>query len=904
MTGPDRLVAALVDRYRIERELGQGGMATVYLAYDIKHDRRVALKVLKPELAAVIGADRFVVEIKTTAALQHPHILPLYDSGTVDGFLFYVMPFIDGETLRAKLDRETQLGIEDSVKIVCDVADALDYAHKHGVVHRDIKPENILLANGRPMVADFGIALALSAAAGGRMTETGLSLGTPHYMSPEQATAEKEIGARSDIYSLASVLYEMLAGQPPHLGGSAQQIIMKIITEEPQPVTALRKSVPPNVSAAIAKALEKLPADRFTDARAFADALMNAGYTIAGVPRRRGGARGGAWKVPFLVAAVLLLLLAGYAATTSVGRDAAESDIPSMHLRLHLQPGDRIAGGPEDDLRNSDRPSRTAFAFSPDGRFLVYSGARNGMKQLFLRPLDSELATPIAGTEGAESPFLSPNGEWLGFWADGRLRRVSVAGGPATDLLTVGRIAGASWSADGRIAIGVLDLGIVIISDNNTAAPDTITDGRPTMPQFLPDGRAILMAVERADYSRIQIELLELKTGKRTVLIDDGEDPRYVATGHIVFARNGTMLAVPFDANARELTGGSVVVLDDVMHSRNGINTFVRTGAMQVAVSPIGQLAWVRGGVTPDRVSSISSLDRQGRSTPISSVGEGALFEARLSPDETQLAVFAFGVPPRLIVVDLARETRQTLSTGENPWFIWSLDGKRLVHSGAVRDTAGLVWTLADGSRPPEPIAGTHRISGSPAFWSPDGAELYTTSDRKLRAFDIAKGTTRAITELPAEIIWPMLSPDGRWLAYGAMEPGSTRSDIFVQPWPALDRKVKVSNGRGTAPAWTRGGRELVYLEEMATDSPRGIRRVMAVDIGPGPALAVGAPHELFTGVFGTASPLRSWDVSSDGSRFITVVGRTVPSPPGDIHVVTNWFPELLRLTGREGKRR
>jgi eukaryotic-like serine/threonine-protein kinase len=202
----ERLTAALADRYRIERELGQGGMATVYLARDLKHDRLVAVKVLKPELAAVLGAERFVQEIKTTAALQHPHILPLFDSGEADGFLYYVMPFIDGETLRSKLDRETQLGVDESVKIASDVADALQYAHAHGVIHRDIKPENILLANGRPMVADFGIALAVSAAAGGRMTETGLSLGTPHYMSPEQATAEKEITGRSDIYSLATVL--------------------------------------------------------------------------------------------------------------------------------------------------------------------------------------------------------------------------------------------------------------------------------------------------------------------------------------------------------------------------------------------------------------------------------------------------------------------------------------------------------------------------------------------------------------------------------------------------------------------------------------------------------------------------------------------------------------------------
>jgi len=219
-----RLTGALADCYRIESRLGEGGMATVYLAEDLKHKRKVAVKVLRPELAAVLGAERFVQEITTTASLQHPHILPLFDSGEADSFLYYVMPFIDGETLRDKLNRDTQLSIDEAVGITTDIADALDYAHRHNVIHRDIKPENILIHDGRPMVADFGIALAVSAAAGGRMTETGLSLGTPHYMSPEQATAEKNITNRSDVYSLGAMLYEMLTGDPPHTGGNAQQI--------------------------------------------------------------------------------------------------------------------------------------------------------------------------------------------------------------------------------------------------------------------------------------------------------------------------------------------------------------------------------------------------------------------------------------------------------------------------------------------------------------------------------------------------------------------------------------------------------------------------------------------------------------------------------------------------------
>lgn len=282
---------------------------------------------LKPALAAVLGAERFAVEIKTTAALQHPHILPLFDSGTAGGFLYYVMPYIQGETIREKLNREMQFGVDEAVRITREIADALDYAHRHGVIHRDITPENILLHDGRTMVMDFGIALAVSAAAGGRMTETGLSLGTPHYMSPEQATAEKEISGRSDVHALGTVLYEMLAGNPPHTGAAAQQLIMKIITENAEPVTKYRKSVSPNVEAAVAKSLEKLPADRFESARAFAEALADRGFVTGASTREYGTAAiGGAtsgkrWLTTALVGAVLIA--AAFVGGTRVAKQTA-----------------------------------------------------------------------------------------------------------------------------------------------------------------------------------------------------------------------------------------------------------------------------------------------------------------------------------------------------------------------------------------------------------------------------------------------------------------------------------------------------------------------------------------------------------------------------------------------------
>ncbi len=271
----ERLTAALSDRYRPERELGAGGMATVYLAHDLRHDREVAIKVLHPDLGAALGGDRFLGEIRTTARLQHPHILPLLDSGEAGGLLFYVMPYIRGETLRDRLERETQLPVADALRIAGEIAGALTEAHSQGIVHRDIKPENILLSGAHALVADFGIALAVQQAGGARMTQTGLSLGTLQYMAPEQAMGDKHVDHRADQYALAAVTYEMLTGEPPHTGTNAQAIVAKLLTEQVRSATVLRPSVPAHVDAALRAALQKLPADRFADVAAFLAALRD-----------------------------------------------------------------------------------------------------------------------------------------------------------------------------------------------------------------------------------------------------------------------------------------------------------------------------------------------------------------------------------------------------------------------------------------------------------------------------------------------------------------------------------------------------------------------------------------------------------------------------------------------------
>jgi serine/threonine-protein kinase len=363
-----QLNTALDGRYRIEHEIGAGGMATVYLAQDLKHDRKVALKILKPELAAMIGGDRFLQEIKVTANLQHPHILPLHDSGAAGSFLYYVMPYVEGESLRDRLDREKQLPVDEAVRIAVAVGSALDYAHRRDIIHRDIKPANILLQDGEPVVADFGIALAVNAAGGARMTETGLSIGTPHYMSPEQASGDRELDGRSDVYALAAMLYEMLTGDPPFPGSTAQAVLAKILTEKPRPVTATRDATPAHVGYAVERALGKLPADRFATAGAFVEALRTpqAGVTAAHPEMLEGRIpTGRAKKIGPVISAGLFMLAVGLL-LGRLSRPAVEPEV----VRATLSFTDH-----EELVAVGDAQWRGYSAMvSPDGRTVVFAG--------------------------------------------------------------------------------------------------------------------------------------------------------------------------------------------------------------------------------------------------------------------------------------------------------------------------------------------------------------------------------------------------------------------------------------------------------------------------------------------------------------------------------------------------
>jgi len=874
----DRLNAALAGRYRIERHLGEGGMATVYLAEDLRHDRKVALKLLKPELAAVLGAERFVQEIKTTAALSHPHILPLFDSGTADGFLFYVMPYIQGETIREKLNRETQFGVDEAVRITREVADALDYAHRNGVIHRDIKPENILLHDGRPMVMDFGIAIAVSAAAGGRMTETGLSLGTPHYMSPEQATAEKEITARSDVYSLGSVLYEMLTGNPPHTGASAQQIIMRIITDPVRPVTEVRRAVPPNVAAAVAKSLEKLPADRFENAKAFAEALANpafAGTTAHITPGAvRGGARG--FRRP-LLAALGLVAAGGIGAAAWVWTHPEPELVPK---RFEI---------PLPDSVSLARAGGWRISLSRDGTKVLFAGFRGGKRGLYLRRMDETHAQLVRGTEGvvqsrgAINASFSPDGEWIIFRAEDQgFKKIAVTGGTAQSLAD--SVNSASWGDGDKIVYLNLQADKLLLGTPNgrdarllSAADSAHRVANFATPKILPGGHHALVTIypERSGTrGTARLAIVSLDDGKVSDLGVTGFDARYVTSGHLIFARDGDLLfTVPFSLRRLAVTGSPTLLLENVPQPPAAPNS-------TYDISDDGMLVHAEGTARFGRY--LVRVGMQGDEHPLGVAPQG-YEDPRLSPDgrTVAVAISEAGMQAGTVwLADVASGKLERLSAGGAGFRPdWTRDGKRVAF---FRDSAGknsILSSAADRSSAevvlaPQGVDGATEMSLGPAH----GFAAIRMVKKNNRDIYIAPmdslSATRPFVATAFNEFNPAISPDGRLLAYVSDE--NRRTEVYVQAIPGPGARVQVSVNGGTEPVWSPSGGTLFF---------RGPSRIMSAVISPAP-LKVVKTDSLFVDVYNQGSNHQFWSVFPSGREFLMIRGSTGYQP---IIAIVNW---------------
>jgi Tol biopolymer transport system component len=900
--------------YEVTAAIGEGGMGQVYRATDTTLGRQVAIKILPDAFASdPERLSRFEREAQTLASLNHPHIAAIYGFEKSGGLHALVMELVEGEDLSQRIAHGA-IPLDEALAIAKQIAGALEAAHEQGIIHRDLKPANIKVRNdGTVKVLDFGLAKAVEPAAGSspsmsmsptlsmHATQMGVILGTAAYMAPEQARG-KTVDKRADIWAFGAVLYEMLTRKRAFPGEDITDTLAAVVRAEPD-WSLIPKELSPTLLVYLRRCLQKDAKQRIGDIHDVRLAMDGAFETTA--PQTTASATATAshgrlaW-VAFAVAVVGMVALAIPAL-----RHLRETPPPATrlaHLTMGLAPAERL--GPTTSYA---RPSRTAFAMAPDGATIVFSGEINvsggtPTTMLYRRPLAATQAVAIPGTEGAEYPFFSPDGQWVGFGAGNKLKKVALTGGPPIDMCDLaGQIEGASWGPAGVIVFAAR--GLWTVSDSG-GKPNALAEGDPNAdvycPAVLPGGQTVLYTSVpgNAKWEDAHIDAINLITKQRKTLLTNAADGRYSPTGHLVFMRSAALLAVPFDSTRGEVTGAPVPLLAGIMQSTNALNSGQETGMGQFALSASGVLLYASGDRYPTRASTLVRVDRKGAETKLAEI-QGTLFGLRLSPSGARVVAFKTGdgsLASDIWLFDLPSGTPTRLtSTGEAYWPLFSLDGKSVMFT-ASGSNPGIYALWLDGRATPQRII-EGKAGAFTASWSPDGKWLAYLQGvgsarqifvRPVRDASLDAGEPRQFSPSTFGQRDAEFSPDSRWIAYVSDE--SRTNEVYVQAFPGPGEKRRISSNTGGNLAWSRNSRELFYI----VSKPRTPTiSMMAVDFSTTGDFKTSTPRLLFEGPYAVSSPLRSYDVTSDGQFIMTRSQPPPDQPVTTLNVVLGWAEEL-----------
>ena len=891
--------------YEITAPLGAGGMGEVYRARDMRLERTVAIKILPAQFSSdPIRKQRFEREAKTISSLNHPHICVLYDVGSQDGVDYLVMECVEGETLAKRLEKGP-LPLEQVLKYGTQIADALDKAHRSGVIHRDLKPGNIMLTPTGAKLLDFGLAkpaapltsvatLTTAVTQSSPMTEQGAIVGTFQYMSPEQIEG-KELDGRSDIFSLGAVLYEMLTGQRAFPGKSQLSVASAILEKEPAPISNVKPMTPPALDHAIRRCLTKEPEGRWQNAADLAGELQwiaEAG-SQAGVPAPVVSYRKLRERLTQAAAALFVLTTISFA----IGFVLRAPKPPPQPVRLSAEIGADVT------LTTDWGPSAI---LSPDGTLMVLVATDSDRKRrMYVRSLDQSQAIALSGTENAHNPFFSPDGQWLGFFADGKLKKVSVHGGAAVMLCDAANDRGGSWGEDGTIVFTpVLRAALFKVSSaGGSPQPLTTLDqqaGEIThrWPQVLPGGKAVLFTsnITTGSYEDAEIVVYSMSSGQRKTVQRGGFHPRYLPSGHIVYMHGGTLFAVPFDVKRLEVIGRPAPILE-------GVAAVPDNGGAQFSFSEIGNLLYVAGHSGFQNLS-IHWMDRQGKFTPLRDAA-GGYRNLAFSPDGKRLALeINDGKRTDIWVYEWERDTMTRLTFGgkENFRPVWTPDGQRITYS-SFEESGGfaIYWKQADGAgdalRLTESKSETYAQSWRPdgrvlAFYqlNPGSWDILTLPVEGNEKSGWKPGEPRPFLNSPSSEMTPVFSPEGRWLGYQSDESGNF--EVYVRPFPGPGGKWQISTGGGQLPKWSRNGKELFYV------TPDN-KIMVSTYTASGDSFHANKPQlwspGQFSSTYGTAA--YSFDPYPDGNRFAVLKAPVTGEVPkvDKVSFIFNFFDELRR---------